>query len=117
MASVEAGMKNFHGNSMPMAKVAVPKTDIGTAAIMPIEYLEQSMCVKLDNRKSTGLYLTKAREKLMMTGAKARETVEVESAIGSFSAYTKVSLDKMGVTLIEEKMLALEKVVRKSLRS
>ncbi|KAI1002321.1 hypothetical protein K3495_g5879 [Podosphaera aphanis] len=69
----------------------------------------------MDNLKNIRLYLTKAKDKLMMAGVKMLEMAEVESAIESLTAHTKVLQGKMKVTPIEERMAALEKVVRKSL--
>ncbi|KAI0991148.1 hypothetical protein K3495_g17039, partial [Podosphaera aphanis] len=111
----KVGMKTFHGNTVPMAIPITPKTDIGTAAISSIESVEDSTGVNMDNLKTVGLYLTKARDSLVMKGVKASEMAEVEKAIEALTAHTKVLQTKMEVTPIEERMLALEKIVRKSL--
>ncbi|KAI1004410.1 hypothetical protein K3495_g3798 [Podosphaera aphanis] len=65
--------------------------------------------------KTVGLYLTKARDSLVMKGAKASEISEVEKAIGSLSAHTTVLQAKMKVTPIKKRMKALGRIVKKSL--
>ncbi|KAI0993571.1 hypothetical protein K3495_g14613, partial [Podosphaera aphanis] len=109
-------MKTFHGNTAPMIKPAIPKTDIGTATIASIECLEHFMGVKMDNLKDTGLYLTKARDSMLMKEAKTSEMAGVENAIESLTAHTTVLQAKMKVTRIVERVAALEKAIRKSLK-
>ena len=48
-------MKTFHGNTIPLAIPATPKTNNETAAIASIECLENFIGVKVDNLKNIGL--------------------------------------------------------------
>lgn len=117
MAGVGAGMKAFYGNTVPMVKPITPVADIGTAAITSIDSFEQSTGAKMENLRIIGHYLIKARDSLVMSGVSPTATSMegVEKAIKALSSHLKVIETKYKVTPIEERMLALEKVVKKSL--
>lgn len=114
----------FHGNTNPTAvttsitaKSKAVMTDNGTAAIASIEDLQQSLGVQMDEIKSVGFYLNKVRDGLVMSGAKASSSsmTEVEKALAALNTHIKGLEIRLKVTPMEERMLALEKIVKKSL--
>ena len=117
MAGVGAGMKALYGNTVPMVKPITPITDIGTAAITSIDSLEQSTGAKMENLRIIEHYLIKARDSLVMSGVTPTATSmeEVDKAIKAICSHIKVIEAKFKLTPMEERMLALEKVIKKSI--
>ncbi|KAI0997185.1 hypothetical protein K3495_g11000 [Podosphaera aphanis] len=92
-------------------------TDNGTAAIASIDGLKLSLGVQMAEIKSVGYYLNKVRDNLVMSGAKTSSSTmkEVEKALVDLNMHVKGLEKLLKATPMEERMLALEKVVRKSL--
>ncbi|KAI0998808.1 hypothetical protein K3495_g9386 [Podosphaera aphanis] len=92
-------------------------TDLGTAAAAAIGCAERSLGVKMDDLKKLGSLTFKVRA--FMAKAEAKETSEmlevVDKAFRALKAHAEAWEADLKATPMEERMLALEKVVKKSL--
>ena len=94
-----------------------PPTDSGTAAIMAVDSLATSTGINMDSLKSIGLFLNKVRDRLVIAGTNPTATpmAEVDGAIDALKSHALSLQSTMKATPMEERMLALEKAVTKSL--
>ena len=94
-----------------------PPTDSGTAAIMLVESLATSTGMKLEKLKTVAYYLNRVRDRLAIAGTDKSATpmVEIDEVLDAFVAHAKMFRSKLTANPMEDRMLALEKVVKESL--
>ena len=117
MADWETGKVDFTVGKFFMAPQKPPMNS-GTSAIIPEENFVTFTVMKLEIQKSLAYYLNKARDRLVIAGTEksAAPMVEIDEALDAFIAHAKTLRWKLTANPMEERMLALEKAVTKSLQ-
>lgn len=91
--------------------------DSGTAAITAVEALAAFTGANMDTLKTVGRYLNKVRDRLVMAGTEKSATsmAEIDEALVAFKALADMLRLRLGSRQMEDRMLAFEKAVTKSL--